>query len=486
MLKKHIITSLFLLAALAGCKRFEAFQTDPNRSTQATPDLLLTNIEAKAFNEVNFSCTLASRQMVYTDGVNNNQYYGWQRSAFSDYDNLRQVVQMEKEAQRLNKPVYLTLAKFFRVYFMMRLTLTFGDVPYGEALKGDEKQFTPAYDRQEDIFLKALDELKAANSELNDNTEAVQGDVVYNGNMQKWKQLINTFSLRILISLSLKEKNAKLNIRQRFAEIVNNPAQYPLMGGNADNAQLPFYDLETNRYPYFNNNDMQTANYMEETFVDLLKGLKDPRLFRLADKAPKYAALPEKDFNAYGGVRGSATINENSTRVASGEASKIDERYYHDPVNEASIALGYAELQFILAEAAFRGWIGGSADEYYKKGIQASLEFYKIAQVDIEDYKKQAAVQLSAGHELEAIITQKYIAFFMNSGWQAFYEQRRTGIPEFDVSGGGVLNDQRIPLRWMYPENEFDLNREHVTEAISRQYPGGDNINARMWLLIKE
>ncbi len=487
MRKIYVVIYLLLFTALAGCKKFEEFQTDPNKPTQASPDLVLTNIEVDAFSEINLSCPLASRQLAYTDGVDNNQYYGWQRAGFGDYDNLRQVVQMEAEATRTNKPVYMALAKFFRAYFVMRLTLTFGDVPYSEALKGrSDENFTPAYDKQEDVFLQVLELLKDANNALDANSANIQGDVIFGGSIKKWKQLINSFSLRVLITLSQKEGNTKLNVKQRFNDIFSNPAQYPIFTGNGDNAQLTYYDLQGNRYPYFNNNGLQTAYYMEETFVNLLKDLKDPRLFRMADKAPDHANLADDDFNAYGGIMGSATINENSTRVAAGEASKIDARYYHDPINEPSVAMGYAELQFILAEAVVRGWISGSADDFYKKGIRASMEFYKIAPEGITAYLAQTAVQLPKGAELKAIITQKYIGSFVNTGWLPFYEQRRTGFPVFDVSGGGVLNNKQIPKRWMYPETEFDLNRSNVTAAIDRQYPAGDNINGQMWLLIKE
>jgi len=486
MRKIFVVTNLLLLLGVAGCKKFEYFQADPNKTTQASPDLLLTNIEIQAFKEISLSAALACRQMAYTDGVDNNQYYGWQRAGYGDYDNLRQVVQMEAEAQRVNKPVYLALAKFFRAYFIMRLTLTFGDVPYSQALQGNDKNFAPVYDKQEDIFLAVLDQLKAANTALTDDAGTIQGDIVYKGTIKQWKQLINAFSLRVLMMLSQKEGNARLNVQQRFSEIVNNPAEYPLFTGNADNAQLQFYDLQDDRYPFFNDNGLQTAYYMEETFVNRLKGLKDPRLFRMADKAPLHSALADDDFNAYGGIMGSATIDENSSRVAAGEASKIDERYYHDPVNEASTAMGYAELQFILAEAVVRGWINGSAADYYNKGIQASMEFYKTAPAAITEYLSQTAVQLPAGQELQAIITQKYIACFLNTGWLPFYEQRRTGFPVFDAAGAGVLNNHQVPKRWMYPENEFDLNRTNVTDAISRQYPAGDNINGQMWLLIKE
>ncbi|MBS7567085.1 SusD/RagB family nutrient-binding outer membrane lipoprotein [Mucilaginibacter sp. Bleaf8] len=478
---------LILLAGMAitqtSCKKFSEFQTDPNKSTSSTPDLLLNTIEQSAFQSTNLNVALASRQMVYTDAVSLQQYYGWTRGSYDNYNNLRQVLKMEQAASSMGKPEYLPLAKFFRAWYFLQLTQMFGDIPYNQALKGDESISVPAYDKQEDIYLSILNDLKAANDQITGSTPAIQNDIVYNGNMQQWKRAINSLSLRVLLSLSLKENDARYEIKKRFADIVNNPNQYPVFTSNTDNAQLKFYDLQSNRYPYFNNNDIQTANYMEETFVDLLKSLKDARLFSFADKAPKFASLPATDFNAYGGARGSAPVNENNARTVAGEVSKINPRFYNNPVNEPSIALGYPELQFILAEGAARGWINGNAGDYYKKGIQASMLFYSIDQSSIDTYLAQNAVQLSAGDAIQKIITQKYIASFMNSGWQPFFEQRRTGFPAFDVSGAGVLNNKRIPKRWMYPESELRLNKQNVTSAIARQYPEGDNINGTMWLL---
>ncbi|NLR66590.1 SusD/RagB family nutrient-binding outer membrane lipoprotein [Chitinophaga varians] len=486
MRTSSIIIFCLLATAFSSCKKFEYFQTDPNKPTQATPELLLTNIETAAFNDISTSGAFASRYLVNTDGIDSYQYYNWQRSGFGEFGSLRQVVKMEEEATRINQPVYLALGKFFRAWFFMKLTLAFGDVPYSEALKGSSEMFTPAYDRQEDIFLNILNDLKAAGDQLASADGDIRGDVIYGGKKEQWKRLINSFSLRILMSLSQKEGNAKLKVKERFAEIVNNPAKYPLLSGSADNGQLVFADLQDNRYPYYNNNSMQTAFYLEENFVNLLKQYQDPRLFRFAQKATKFAGLPDNDFNAYGGAKGSATIDENNSRVVNGEVSKIAKRYYNDPVNEPSVVLGYPELQFVLAEAVVRGWISGDASDYYKKGIQASMEFCKIAPADITAYLAQPSVQLVSGKELEGIFNQKYISFFMNSGWQVFYEQRRTGLPVFDVSGNGVLNNKKVPKRWMYPETELNLNRQHVSDAITRQYPQGDNINGVMWLLVKE
>lgn len=482
---KKIVLSLLagILILQAGCKKFEEFQTDPNKSTVATPDLLLTTVEQRAFQSTDINVALASRQMVYTDAVSNEQYYNWTRGSFANYDDLRQVLKMEQAATTQNKPEYLPIAKYYRAWYFLQLTQMFGDVPYTEALQGESNISTPKYDQQKDIYLSILNDLRSANELITASTPGVLGDIVYNGNMQQWKKAINSLSLRVLMSLSKRVNEPGLDVQKRFSDIVNNPAQFPIYTSNADNAQLKFYDLQDNRYPYFNNNDIQTAEYMEETFVNLLKSLNDVRLFSFADKAPKFASLPATDFNAYGGVRGSAPVNENNARTVAGEASKINPRFYRSPVNEPSIALGYSEIQFILAEGVVRGWIAGDANTYFRNGIQASMLFYNIEQSAITSYLQQNSLQLTTSNSLQNIITQKYIASFFNSGWQPFFEQRRTGFPIFDVSGAGVLNNKMIPKRWMYPERELQLNQQNVSEAISRQYPEGDNINGVMWLI---
>jgi len=480
---KNLLSLLILIVVLqTGCKKFSEFQTDPNKSTVATPDLLLNSIEQTAFQSSDVAVAFASRQLVYTDAVSLQQYYGWTRGSYNTYSNLRQVIKMEQAANSQNKPEYIPVAKFYKAWYFLQLTQMFGDIPYTDALKGEENINKPTYDKQENIYLSILNDLKLANSLITTTTPNIAGDIVYNGNMQQWKKAINSLSLRVLVSLSLKENYAKIEIKKRFAEIATAASTYPLMGSNADNAQLKFYDLLNNRYPYFNSNDMQTAYYMEETFVDLLKTLKDTRLFAFADKAPKFSNLPATDFSAYGGAKGSAPVNENNARSVAGELSKVNPRYYNNPINEPSIALGYAEVQFILAEGVLRGWITGDAKDYYEKGIQASMLFYGIDQTAITNYLAQPTVQLGAGTTgIANVITQKYIASFLNSGWQPFYEQRRTGFPTFDVSGAGVLNNKKIPKRWMYPEPELRLNQENVTAAIASQYSGNDDINGIMW-----
>lgn len=491
-MKRYTSLLLVMLAAFSSCKKFEDFQKNPNNPTVSDPALLLANIERNAFSTISADAALASRYLVYTQGASNTQYYGWQRSSMG-YGNISQVMKMEQEAMRVGKKNYRYIGKFLTSYFVVGMTQTFGDIPYSKMMQSirtnnviDTAAIRPVYDKQQDVYKGVLDELKIASDSLSATEVAINGDLVYAGNIVRWKKLINSFTLRVLMSLSKKEGDASLNIKQRFNEIVSNPAKYPLLDSNANNGRLPYYDVTGNQYPYYNNNSMKTDYYLDSTFVDILQDLKDPRLFVFGKPKPA-GGLPVKDFNAYDGLRGSASLSQNTVKRQAGNASQINDRYSYQATNEPSVLMSYAEVQFILAEAVVRGWITGNADTYYRNGIKASLEFSNFSNTysttEINDYLAQAGIALQAGQEIKQIITQKYISLFMNTGWQPFYEQRRTGYPAFDVTGSGILNGGVIPKRWMYPTDEYTNNRVNIENAVKSQYPNGDNINGVMWIL---
>ncbi|MDV3750426.1 SusD/RagB family nutrient-binding outer membrane lipoprotein [Elizabethkingia anophelis] len=484
--KIYFLTIITVLG-LSGCSKVEDYQDDPNRPTRVGPESLLPDIEINAFKTIDASAALASRQLTYINGVNREQYYDWQRSSssFGNYDNIKQVQKMIGEAERTGSPVYKSLARFFRSYFFISLTEIYGDIPYSEAVK--DGIFYPKYDDQKSIYKDVLNELALANTELSKFNSNISGDLIYNGDLLKWRKLINSYRLRILMDLSKRADDSDLNVKQSFADIVNNPSQNPIMEGIGDSGALPFYNLVNNRYPYFNSNDLKTAYYMEQSFVDKLKKSKDPRLFKMAEKKTStVGVMPDDPFSYYDGLYGSGDLGENSKRASDGLASRINPRYFDDPINEPTLLMGYAELQFILAEAAVRGWIGGNANAYYTKGISASMDFYKIGSADAAAYLAQPTIALKPNSEIEQIkqiMDQKHTALFFNTGWRIFYDQRRTGFPKFNTDGKGILNDGKIPKRRMYPSTEITNNNTNLTNAVNKQYPDGDNINGVMWLI---
>jgi hypothetical protein len=350
----------------------------------------------------------------------------------------------------------------------------------------DSASTRPVYDNQEAIYKAVLDELKLASDSLSTSQTAINGDLIYEGSVEKWKKLINAYTLRVLMSLSKKESSTVLNIKQRFNDIVSNPAKYPLLISNAENGQLKYYNITGNQYPYYNNNSMKTDYYLDSSFIKILKDLKDPRLFVYGLPATA-TGLPEGNFDAYDGLVGSQALAYNTAKRGQGKASQINKRFAYEPVNEPSVLMSYAEQQFLLAEAASRGWITGNADAWYKQGIEAALVFSNFnntyASSAIVNYLAQPALTLQPASAIQQIITQKYISQFMNTGWQAFFEQRRTGFPAFETAGPGILNGGKIPKRWMYPTDEFNNNRVNVENAVKGQFPGGDNINEVMWLI---
>ncbi|MBV8325204.1 SusD/RagB family nutrient-binding outer membrane lipoprotein [Chryseobacterium sp.] len=479
--KIYIGLSIAVLG-LTGCSRVADFQEDPNRPKTVGAENILSGIEVSAFSNIKAEAALASRQLTYINGVSREQYYDFQRGSFGTYDNIKQVEKMIEEVNKNGGKEYIALARFFKSYYFISLSEMFGDIPYSEAVKTNN--FFPKYDDQKSIYKNVLNELALANTELSNLNLKIAGDIIYEGNILKWRKLINSYRLRILIDLSKRTDDTDLNVKQTFADIVNNPSQNPIMETSEDSGQLSFYNVVNNRYPFFNSNDLQTAYYMEQSFVDKLKTSKDPRLFMMAEKKTSTTGtVPTDPFSYYDGLKGSGDLGQNSTRASNGLASRINPRYFHDPINEPTLLMGFAELQFVLAEAAVRGWISGNANTYYLKAINASMNFYKVNTTDVTTYLAQPVINLQPGKEIEQIMDQKHTALFFNTGWRIFYDQRRTGFPKFNTDGPGILNNGKIPKRWRYPASEIANNNANLNNAIVKQYPGGDDINEAMWLI---
>lgn len=473
---KKIFALIVLLFVIQSCD-FEEFQNDPNRTVEANPSLVLTNLIVNTFNNLDLSAQLASRMMVWVDGQDLSQYYNWNRSEFGSFNQLRQTVKMIEEAERTGLTEYTALAKFFQAYHFYQLTMTFGDIPFTDALSGFDGSFSPSYDNQEIVFAGVLQLLEEANQGLSSASEAdLLGDVLFQGDVQKWRKAINSFRLRVLMTLSNKEGNSAIDIRQQFANVVGDPVSYPLMTSNEDNLALQHYDVADSRYPYFNNQNFKVAYPLERTLVELLKERQDPRLFTIAN--PNVLSTDPNSFDSYGGLDGSAAFDQLQMEFLSGVGSFPNSRYSDDPTAESSVTMSYAELQFILAEAVELNWIGGDAAIFYNRGIEANMNFYGYT--DVTDYLSQPIVAYNSTNGIELINTQKYLTYFLSGGWEPFYNQRRTGIPSFSTTD---FNNGQIPVRWMYPLSELNLNTNNVDAAIQNQFNGDDSINGIMWLL---
>ncbi len=497
--------SLFIICAgimcmAPACKKYSDLQGNPNKPTASPPALLLTGILIDLKENPWDQAQRENQFWVSNFDYYASQGYNWSSTGMR-YGVLRNIQKMEEEARRLggdeNEP-YLILARFLKAWCYVDMTMKFGDVPLQEAMNAGGSNFTPKYDAQKDIFVACLKQLDT--TALNMNTflgaavrSKINGDFMFEGDLNKWRKLINAFRLRVLINLSKKTGEADLKVKEQFATIVGAPATYPLPESNGDNYSVVFNgNVQENRYPTgpYNRGFDRARNNMGATYLDSLTAYQDPRTFEVAEPVDtaKTNNVPgfEKRFSSYKGGRTGDVLSNLSSQNAKGYLSYGNEkRYWVTGNGEPCIQLGYPEVCFTIAEAINRGWIAGDADAWYKKGIKASMNFYGIADDVFNSWLAATPKAQYKGNNadgLKQILLQKYLAFFMNSGRQAYYQYRRTGHPVFDI-GPSNANGDRIPKRWLYPQREYQTNNEQVKAALQRQFGGTDDINGEMWLI---
>ncbi len=515
----------FATVALTSCEQpFEKLEFDSNRPVNVPASLVLQGVESSLFNDNGrpFSAEMRWNQF-YCSNYNyyaNNEYNFGQMP--NQYTTLKNVVKMEEEAKRAGLADvngYSALGKFFRAYFFDQMSKRVGDLPMTSALKGIDG-VAPTYDSQKVIYVQILKWLDDANTDLASliaKGETISGDIYYSGDLKKWQKAVNAYRLRVLLTLSKKESDTDLAVKAKFAEMVSNPTKYPMMATNGEGLQYVWNSF--NKYPSNPDNfgfDATRQN-MSAAYVDLLVSLKDPRVMITCEPAGfelKSGKLPS-DFSAYLGASSGEDLADMSSKAgvnngagfAPGKYSfQNRNRYYKNYTAENTFIVGYPELCFNIAEGYARGWATGSAEDWYKKGIQASQSFYGLkdgansmvysktgsmaasdqvsytVDFNFATYYAQDAVKLDANKAVEQIVSQKYLAFFMNSGMEAYFNWRRTGFPKF-YTGVGNGNSSRIAMRWIYPTSERTTNITNYTAAITSQYAGKDDINGLMWLI---
>lgn len=503
--------------AFAGCtKKFEDYERNPNQAESVGPDLVFRGLTSDLNIDRPWSDVSRWNQF---DCCNYN-YYGDQRYDWSqadlNYGSLQNILKMEEEAAKKNFAAvnpYSAIGKFQKAFFFYRMTSLVGDLPMTEALKGLENT-QPVYDSQKSIFLQILGWLDESNSDLSqlaaagDNT--LTGDIYFGNDLSKWQRAVNAFQLRVILSLSKQSADGDLQLSTRLGKILGDKSGYPLFESNDDNLQYLYTPF--NKYPSNPDNlGFDATRYnMSATYLDNLVTLKDPRTYITAEPATyqlKTNGKTPADITAYVGAPSGEDLANMSSKMSDVENAAYSVRsrgrYYSSYSAEPGIIIGYAEQCFNIAEAINRGWVSGDAEAEYKKGIAASLSFYGIPvdgpgsisknyeganytiPFDYEgSYYQQSMVKYKGNTAagLEQILLQKYLSFFQNSGWEAYFNWRRTGIPTFSI-GVGTGNSGNIPKRFQYPASERATNSVNYDQAVQSQFGGDDDINASMWLI---
>ncbi|WP_149243276.1 SusD/RagB family nutrient-binding outer membrane lipoprotein [Dyadobacter sp. 32] len=446
---------------VAGCQDLTEINKNPNSLTddKVNPAYVLTSVitgSASELADLSFSGNITQRvvpeAMQYTQrdflefSVTNQ--FGWLSLPF-DYRGLylplANASYLERRAAGNQDSLFLKgTAKVMQALWYGVETSAWGDIPYSEAQKGTGN-LQPAFDKQIDIFtgiIKSLDEANGALTRaVSVKSAVVSGaDLLYGGNVLKWRQFANSLRLRYLMRLSAKTEAMKavgLDVPAEFKKMVSDPTTYPLITSSAHDAALRFPG--TNTTDSWTMGPLITTTLSEfyrtkaaSTIVDFLKERNDPRLtiwFRpvevqtlvrdrgadvviakdAAGMVKRYMktyqagvdtslyvglkiALSDPDsYNSNNAAHRTQAVALNSAIYNSGAGNPFVSylgtiyRTNTDPLVK-SIFISAAEVNFTLAEAASRGWITGSASDFMLAGVSASLDQYAIANGDVKVY----------------------------------------------------------------------------------------------------
>lgn len=522
---QYIIILLVTLSVISGCQKGDLLSNPNAGSDNSTVpvSLLLNHLTTNLMREeepvispvYRFNQNIVSNYSYYF-GSNT---YNWSNTNHT-YDMIRYCSKMESQAIKQygnSTNVYFALSKFFKAYAFLWLSQRVGDIPMSDA--GDINKLTPVYDKQHDVYKNSLLLLDSANTmfgnlttPLNAGTKVDATGDIFGLTYLQWRKVINTYRLRILISMSKRaDDNADLNIKQQFAAIINDPVKYPVMTSKDDNMVYRYTAITLYPPNRSGNAPYNNCENISQTFLNVTAAYQDPRVFALAIPAPAQLAAGKQvsDFTAYVGEDNGRSQGLMSNFSADGKYSSLSYNRYMSSSSGANaepyILIGYTEMCFNIAEAAFRGWTTGvNASDWYLKGINASMDWYGLKQgqtvtignvdgskpnigsatIDINTFLAGTNVAYDPAKGLTQILTQKFVGFFMNSGFESYYNWRRTGIPTFSQGGVGIgTANNQIPVRWEYPQDEMTYNKENYNSAITSQYAGIDDVNGKMWLI---
>ncbi|MEO8535008.1 MAG: SusD/RagB family nutrient-binding outer membrane lipoprotein [Flavobacterium sp.] len=375
--------------------------------------------------------------------------------------------------------------RIMKVFMFQKLTDTYGEVPYFEAGKGyNGNIFTPKYDTQEVIYNDLLKELDEAGTALDVSKPFVgPADLYYQSDVTRWKKLANSLMLRVAMRLSkVNPAKAKEYVEKAVAKGVFTSNDDSLVlkhdSGPAGVKTNPI----TSSWVRNDLNGGESNIKFSKTFIDLLKNTNDPRL------------------RIYAKLEATGNNNPASQQGLANDAKEFpggDKKLFSDPntstvlrLDAPTLIMSYAEVQFILAEAAVKGWnVGGTAQKHYEDGVKAAMEVLtifgdKVPAVTAAEYNTYITTYpfKSAGtdaQKMEQIITQKWIVLLFN-GFEAFSEYRRTGYPVLvPVNDPTGETKGTIPRRLIYDQSELITNEANYKAAIQRQ--GLDVMTTRIW-----
>lgn len=478
---KRKLCSILLLTALAGflpscTENFKEINTNPNAPVDVQPSLLFRKILFDYGEQMSYEGFVAGNLLgQYFTAIDFNLFdrhglsepqYGGNPWPFM-YSNLRDnEILLQKARANTAFGVYEGPALIMKAYIAAMLTDLYGDVPYSEALQGKAGVITPAYDSQESIYTASggiLDNLDKGIASINTykGATALNGDILYGGNRNKWILFANSLKIKSLMRIS-----GKVNVKEVLQKVFT---EGNFIKMNTDNAVYRFTLTQPNN---FRMSAARIGDYnlfiMSKTSEELLTGLSDPRIqtyFRST------AAKP----GTYKGLLNGPDASKLSISVADYSLTGTIFRENSDRLYANYMTA--SETSFLLAEAAERGLVSASAKALYEQGITQSFDYWGTALPATYLASSKVAYGQNGQNPIEQILTQKWLGN-INNGYESWTEYRRTGFPRLKTISAS-LNNGLIPVRMPYPGTESALNAVQYKKAADKTQ--SNSINVPVW-----
>jgi hypothetical protein len=469
-MKKLIIIAFILIGAISCTNDFSEWNIDPKKATEVPASTLFSNAERNLVRTM-------KTQNVNTNIFNFMAQY-WTATTYPDESNYdlgsRDVpgkfwnalytgvlIDLKESTKVLNAATatlapallpknknQLAVVSILEVYTYHVLVDVFGDVPFSEALDIDNS--SPKYDDDTAIYAALFTKLDAAITNLNASAGSFgSADFIYEGDVSSWKKFANSLKLRMAL-------------RVKDGAKVSSAIAGGVFTSNADNAAFKFLSSDPYSNPLWENlvQSGRSDVLISDTFVDIISPLNDPRAsVYMDDNLTEYLGGPYGNNNAFAEFTHLGDI-------------------FHQPDFEG-IILDYAEVKFLLAEAAARN-LGGvtGAETHYNEAVTASINYWTTG-ADSAAYLAQGTVAYDAANWEMSIGMQKYIALYSH-GFEGWSSWRIFGYPVLTAPvGAHVSAEGMVPVRFTYPADESQRNGDNY-EAASTNI-GGDKFSTRIF-----
>lgn len=488
-MKKHIINisivSLTFLFTLS-CTKVDFGDTniDPNNPTENLTNALLSNalfVTGGASTAITPGYYVQHYSDIqYTDGSRyGTSEFGYNGFYTGTLHNLERIIALNTNdntkndvATYGNNDNQIAVAKLVKAFTYQQMTDRWGYIPFSQAHKPGEFDF-PAFDSSIAIYDQLFNLIDEALAQIKTSESGPTGDIIFQGNMERWKQFGNT--LKLVMALRLSDASSEMTTASginNYAETKFNEAMPGAISNQAEDILFPYTldDATDNPWQDRYNGNRAPDFTVSKTLVDFLQdpNRNDPRIAKYADEVQ----------NAPGTYVGMeyAVISPNVDRqdislLTSNIANKGDAPGY---------VFTYAQVAFAKAEAALKGWISGTPSDYYYEGINASMKQWAVTDTQYNTYITQPAVVWDAARGIELIAEQKWIALFMQP-FEAWAEWRRLDLPAL-TPAASPINGTAIPVRYGYSSTINDSNRAELQKAIQSQgLPTLDDLGTKLF-----